>query len=62
MDRQRTRFGLVRPSAKAQLQPFFDDLRQARAVLRCQRLGVGEQGVIQIESGLQRDWVAYRFL
>jgi uncharacterized protein (DUF3084 family) len=59
--------GLRRHSlrAKAQLQSFFDQAGQARALLRGERLGLGELRVVQVERGLHgrsSNASFYRFL
>jgi len=39
--------------AQAQLQPFFDQASQARALLGGQGLGFGQQRVVEVERGLR---------
>jgi hypothetical protein len=38
--------------SKAELQSFLDQPRQAGPLLRCQRFGIGKQGIVDIKSGL----------
>ena len=45
------------PGAQLYMQAFFDDARQARALPRRQRLGVGEQLVIEVKGGLHAEMI-----
>ena len=41
-----------RPHAQAEMEPFFDQPREARALVRSQCLGLRKQLIVDVERGL----------
>ena len=46
----------ARLGAKAQLQAFFNQMRQAGALLGRQRFGIGAELIVEVQSGFYARW------